>query len=70
MGHSTSVRLEPEFWEVIDLICVTENISFARLASLVERKNNNYDNLTSNLRILCLRYTSRLKPFNFQEFFK
>lgn len=70
MGHSTSVRLEPEFWKVIDFICACENLSFSQLVNLVERKDSHVDNLASSLRVLCLRYTSRLESFNFQEFFK
>lgn len=70
MGHSTSVRLEPEFWKVIDLICACENLSFSQLVTLVEKNSLGQENLASSLRVLCLRYTSRLESFNFQEFFK
>lgn len=70
MGHATSVRLEPEFWQVIDLICSNEGVSFAQLLNLVEKKGLSTENLASSLRILCMRYSSKLEPFSFQEFFK
>lgn len=66
-GHSTSVRLELEFWAVIDLICVNERLSFAQLLNLIEQKKSNIINLASFLRVLCLLYSSNASTCNFEN---
>ena len=66
-GHSTSVRLETEFWAVIDLICAHEHLSFAQLLNLIEQKKSDISNLASFLRVLCLLYTSKTSVCNFEN---
>lgn len=66
-GHSTSVRLESEFWAIIDLICANQQLSFAQLLNLIEQKKSNIDNLASFLRVLCLLYASEPSVCNFEN---
>jgi predicted DNA-binding ribbon-helix-helix protein len=53
-GHATSVRLEPEFWELIDNICRKQNISLAQLIVSIEKQQQSRQNLASQLRVFCL----------------
>jgi predicted DNA-binding ribbon-helix-helix protein len=66
-GHSTSVRLELEFWTAIDLICVNEKLSFAQMLNLIEQKKSNISNLASFLRVLCLLYFSNKSSCDFEN---
>ncbi|NBQ66085.1 MAG: aryl-sulfate sulfotransferase [Verrucomicrobia bacterium] len=53
-GHATSVRLEPEFWAIIDEICKKQNISLAQLIVSIEKHHQTQQNLASQLRVFCL----------------
>ena len=53
-GHATSVRLEPQFWEVIDAFCVSQNISLSQLIISLEKQQQTRKNLASQLRVFCL----------------
>jgi predicted DNA-binding ribbon-helix-helix protein len=54
-GHATSVRLEPEFWAVIDDICKDKNISLSQLIISIEKQQQTRKNLASLLRVFCLK---------------
>ena len=53
-GHATSVRLEPQFWEVIDNFCSSQNISLSQLIISLEKQQQDRKNLASQLRVFCL----------------
>ncbi len=53
-GHATSVRLEPQFWEVIDAFCASQNISLSQLIISLEKQQQTRKNLASQLRVFCL----------------
>ena len=53
-GHATSVRLEPQFWEVIDAFCASQNTSLAQLIISLEKQQLDRKNLASQLRVFCL----------------
>ncbi len=53
-GHATSVRLEPQFWEVIDAFCASQNISLSQLIISLEKQQLDRTNLASQLRVFCL----------------
>ncbi len=57
-GHSTSVRLESAFWNVLDAMAADLDCN---LPELIERTMNgcivaNDKNLASCLRVICLKY--------------
>lgn len=54
-GHATSVRLEPEFWEVIDQICQQQGVSLSQLIINIEERQQTKQNLASQLRVFCLK---------------
>ncbi len=54
-GHATSVRLEPEFWAIIDDICKKQNISLSQLIISIEKQQQARQNLASQLRVFCLK---------------
>lgn len=56
-GCVTSVRLEKEFWEILDTLAATQNLSTARFISqlyteVIEEKGE-VSNLASLLRVVC-----------------
>jgi predicted DNA-binding ribbon-helix-helix protein len=53
-GHATSVRLEPQFWEVIDAFCASQNMSLSQLIISLEKQQQTRKNLASQLRVFCL----------------
>lgn len=55
-GHATSVRLEPQFWEIIDAVCVSQNTSLGQLIISLEKQQQAPGNLASKLRVFCLEY--------------
>jgi predicted DNA-binding ribbon-helix-helix protein len=58
-GHATSVRLEPEFWQVIDDHCKQKNTNLSQLIIYLEKQQNSKTNLTSLLRVFCLNNASK-----------
>ena len=56
-GHSTSIRLEKAFWEVLEQIAKRDGISLATLIATVHDHCQQIDtrNLASCLRVVCLR---------------
>ncbi len=57
-GHSTTIRLERAFWSVLDELAAEEDASVAAIISdLYDHcEAVNDKNLTSCLRVLCLKY--------------
>jgi predicted DNA-binding ribbon-helix-helix protein len=53
--HETSVSLEDEFWEVLQLIANERNLTMNGLITLIDDKRKN-QNLSSALRIHVLKY--------------
>ncbi len=57
-GHSTSIRLESAFWDLLDEMARSQNLSTAKFISLLydEALDLNLDvpNFTSMLRTTCL----------------
>lgn len=53
-GHATSVRLEPQFWEFIDVVCASQNTSLSQLIISLEKQQQAPGNLASKLRVFCL----------------
>ncbi len=53
-GHATSVRLEPEFWQVIDAYCKQQGTNLSQLIIALEKPQNTKSNLASVLRVFCL----------------
>lgn len=59
-GHSTTLRLEQNYWSVIELISQDEDIPISKLIEIVNDicLIANEKNLASCLRVLCLKYLS------------
>ena len=59
-GHSTSVRLEAKFWEIVDEIAAAQDMTatqfLARIHDEVEEIHGRVDNFASLLRCACLLY--------------
>lgn len=63
-GHATSVRLEPQFWEIIDTICVSQNTSLSQLIISLEKQQQAPGNLASKLRVFCLEHVNKYSKEN------
>ncbi|WP_349254310.1 ribbon-helix-helix domain-containing protein [Rhizobium sp. CB3171] len=59
-GHSTSVRLEAAFWQVLEDIAKMEGLSTSKLISVLYNEalelHGDMSNLASMLRTVCLIY--------------
>ena len=53
-GHKTSVSLEKEFWDELNLIAKKKKVSLSKLVSDIDIENKKSQNLTSRLRVYCL----------------
>ena len=53
-GHKTSVSLEKEFWDDLNLIAKKKKVSLSKLVSDIDIENKKSQNLTSRLRVYCL----------------
>jgi len=62
-GHSTSIRLEATFWQILEEIAAGEHLSLAkfltRLHDEVLEFRGETSNFTSLLRCACLTYTAQ-----------
>jgi len=63
-GHATSVRLEAEFWRVIDAYCQRHNITLSRLIVDLEKLQTSKSNLASRLRVFCLDQVNALPAYD------
>ena len=53
-GHSTSIALEPPFWDEVDRIAGERQQSRAALIAAIDRERDPRNNLASALRLLVL----------------
>jgi predicted DNA-binding ribbon-helix-helix protein len=64
-GHSTSIRLEAAFWQILEEIAATQGVSLAKfLTTLHDEVLETVDqaaNFTSLLRCACLTYVSEIR---------
>ena len=64
-GHSTSIRLEAAFWQILEEIAAEQGVSLARfLTTLHDEVMETVDqsaNFTSLLRCACLTYISQIR---------
>jgi predicted DNA-binding ribbon-helix-helix protein len=62
-GHSTSIRLEMSFWDTLEEIAATQNMSLAKFLTTLHDEvldhNGEVKNFASLLRCSCLIYRSR-----------
>jgi predicted DNA-binding ribbon-helix-helix protein len=61
-GHRTSVRLEPEFWAVLERAAADRRLSLPALVESIDRdrlQSAPAPNLASALRVFALRFLSR-----------
>jgi predicted DNA-binding ribbon-helix-helix protein len=60
LGHSTSIRLEAAFWEILEEIARKEQMSVARFIGVLNdevlAQQGEVANLASFLRVTCLHY--------------
>ena len=58
-GHSTSIALEAEFWQVIDEILAVKNLSLAQFIALIDDErmaSNSPHGLAASLRLYALKW--------------
>lgn len=65
-GHRTSISLEPEFWEALNEIAASEEISLAALIKKIDetralQAEDGYS-LSSHLRVYVLKHYRASKP--------
>jgi predicted DNA-binding ribbon-helix-helix protein len=62
-GYATSIRLETEFWIIVDEIAASEGVSTARFVSTLYDEVLDHvgevRNFASLLRVACIRYLHR-----------
>jgi predicted DNA-binding ribbon-helix-helix protein len=65
-GHSTSLRLEAAFWDVLDEIAAAQGISTPKFLSLLHDEaleiHGDFSNFASMLRTTCLLYLRGHQP--------
>lgn len=65
-GHSTTVRLEEAFWQVLDEMALREGLSTSRLISVLYEealeRHGAAPNFASLLRTVCLLYRGMIPP--------
>ncbi len=57
-GHSTSIRLERAFWNVIELIASEQNLTLPEVITRIHDQCivANDKNIASCLRVICIKY--------------
>jgi predicted DNA-binding ribbon-helix-helix protein len=64
-GHATSIRLEGAFWEVLEEIAMTEDVTLGRFLTQLHDEVLEFrgplQNFSSLLRCACLKYLSEAK---------
>ena len=54
--HRTSISLEPEFWDALEIIAKKQNVSLSKLVLKIDNeKPKDYNNLASYIRIWVLK---------------
>ena len=55
-NHRTSISLEPEFWDALEIIAKEQNVSLSKLVLEIDNeKPKDYINLASYIRIWVLK---------------
>ena len=55
-NHRTSISLEPEFWDALEIIAKKQNVSLSKLVLKIDNeKPKDYINLASYVRIWVLK---------------
>ena len=55
-NHRTSISLEPEFWDALEIKARQQNVSLSKLVLKIDNeKPNDYNNLASYIRIWVLK---------------
>ena len=55
-NHRTSISLEPEFWDALEIIAKEQNVSLSKLVLRIDNeKPKDYINLASYIRIWVLK---------------
>ena len=55
-NHRTSISLEPEFWDALEIIAKEQNVSLSKLVLKIDNeKPKDYNNLASYIRIWVLK---------------
>ena len=55
-NHRTSISLEPEFWDVLEIKAKEQNVSLSKLVLKIDNeKPKDYNNLASYIRIWVLK---------------
>jgi len=64
-GHSTSIRLEAAFWQILEEIAAAQHMSVAKFLTTLHDEvlelRGETSNFTSLLRCACLAYVSQLR---------
>ena len=64
-GHSTSIRLEAAFWEILEEIAAAQEMSLPRFLTLLHDEvlefQNEVRNFASLLRCACLTYATEVR---------
>ena len=60
-GHSTSISLEPEFWEALQLAARNRTTSIAAVVAEIDSQRGT-SNLSSAIRVWVLRRAQSLTP--------
>jgi predicted DNA-binding ribbon-helix-helix protein len=58
-GHNTSIALEQEFWEALDIIAANQNLSLLEFIAYQDSHRKD-KNLASHLRVYALNYYKKL----------
>ncbi|MDQ0396383.1 ribbon-helix-helix domain-containing protein [Labrys monachus] len=65
-GHSTSIRLEAVYWDILEELAAHQNMSLGRFVTRLHDEvldlHGNVHNFTSLLRCCCLKYVVELRP--------
>ena len=55
-NHRTSISLEPEFWDALEIIAKEQNVSLSKLVLKIDNeKPKDYINLASYIRVCVLK---------------
>ena len=55
-NHRTSISLEPEFWDALEIIAKEQNVSLSKLVLKIDNeKPKDYINLASYIRVWVLK---------------
>jgi predicted DNA-binding ribbon-helix-helix protein len=65
-GHSTSIRLEAVFWDILDELAAHQNMSVGRFVTQLHDEvlyqHGDVHNFASLLRCCCLKYVAEVRP--------